>query len=116
MARLWQLGRRASRVRGERSVEHRNAQIRNRVALDGATRAKPRFGGKLSHHVHLADRAALADAADLIARFGAYAGSEAALRAGRSRDVGNVVHFCRWRQVERMIDMLREEEATGLLH
>ena len=70
----------------------------------------------MNRHVHLADRAALADAAELIDRFGAYAGSEAALRAGRSRDLGNVIHFCRWRQVERMIDMLREEEPTGLLH
>ncbi len=70
----------------------------------------------MSRHVHLADRAALAEAAELIARFGAYAGSEAQLRAGRSRDLGNVVHFCRWRQVERMIDMLREEEPTGRLH
>jgi hypothetical protein len=116
MARLCQLARRASSARGEQGVEHRDAQIRNRGLLDLRPAGKSTFGGKLSRHVHLADRAALADAADLIARFGAYAGSEAALRAGRSRDLGNVVHFCRWRQVERMIEMLREEQASGPLH
>jgi hypothetical protein len=60
----------------------------------------------LHFHVHLPDRAAAADAAELIARFGDYAASEAAARASRSRDVGNVDHFCRWRQIERMILLL----------
>jgi hypothetical protein len=68
------------------------------------------------HDVHLADRAALAEAAELIERFGAFAPSEAALRASRSRDLGNVVHFCRWRQVERLIFMLQDETAPGRLH
>ena len=27
-------------------------------------------------------------------------------RADRSRDLGNVIHFCRWREIERMIDAL----------
>jgi hypothetical protein len=40
----------------------------------------------LRQHVHVPDRAALTDAAELIARFGEYAGSEAKLRADRSRD------------------------------
>ena len=66
--------------------------------------------------VHLPDRAALADAAELIDRFGAFAAPEARLRADRSRDVGNVVHFCRWRQIERMIDMLGDPSVTGSLH
>jgi hypothetical protein len=70
----------------------------------------------LRHDVHLADRAALADAAELIERFGDFAVSEASLRASRSRDLGNVVHFCRWRQVERMIFMLQDDSAAGLLH
>jgi hypothetical protein len=70
----------------------------------------------LSHHVHVQDRAALAEAAELIDRFGEYARSEAAQRADRSRGLGNVVHFCRWRQIERAIDMLRDEEVTGAVH
>lgn len=60
--------------------------------------------------------AAFTEAAKLIERFGKYAGSEAALRADRSRDLGNFVHFCRWREVARMIDLLRDEAVTGSVH
>src|SRR5438477_604820 len=48
-------------------------------------------------------RAALADASDLMARYGDDAGFEAALRAERSRDDGNVARFCHWRQIERVL-------------
>jgi hypothetical protein len=58
------------------------------------------------HQVYLSDASAAADAAELIARFGIHAASEAAARADRSRDVGNVIHFCRWREIERMIELL----------
>lgn len=67
-------------------------------------------------HVHLPDRAAAADAADLIARFGAYAASEAAARADRSRELGNVVHFCRWRQIERLILLLAAPGPAHPMH
>ena len=67
------------------------------------------------HHIAFAP-AAYAEAAQLIERFGEYAGSEAALRAGRSRDLGNFVHFCRWREVARMIDLIRDEAVTGPVH
>jgi hypothetical protein len=60
--------------------------------------------------------AAFADAAQLIERFGVHAGSEAALRADRSRDLGNFIHFCRWREVARMIDLIRDEAVTGPVH
>jgi hypothetical protein len=67
--------------------------------------------------VYLSDASAAADAADLIARFGAYAASEAAARAGRSRDLGNVVHFCRWREIERMIELLSSfDRADATVH
>ena len=56
--------------------------------------------------VYLSDASAAADAAELIARFGIHAASEAAARADRSRDLGNVIHFCRWREIERMIEAL----------
>ena len=56
--------------------------------------------------VYLSDASAAAEAAELIARFGIHAASEAAARADRSRDLGNVIHFCRWREVERMIETL----------
>lgn len=62
------------------------------------------------------DRAMLADATDLIANFGLDAPLEAAARADRSRDLGNVLHFCRWRQVERLVAWLSVEEPIGTVH
>ncbi len=73
-------------------------------------------GKALENHVHLPDRAAAADVAELIARFGSFAASEAAARADRSRDLGNVVHFCRWRQIERMILLLTSDRGTHTIH
>ena len=70
----------------------------------------------MQHIVHLAGRADVAEAADLIARFGDYAASEAQLRASRSRELGNVVNFCRWREVERIIGTLKGEGAVGTTH
>jgi hypothetical protein len=61
-------------------------------------------------------RAALADAADLMQRFGDDAAFEAAARAERSRDAGNVAHFCRWRQIERVIVTLSCDEVLGTIH
>jgi hypothetical protein len=63
----------------------------------------------VQHHVHLPDATAAAEAAELIARFGDHAAFEAAARANHSRGLGNVVHFCRWRQIERMINLLTAE-------
>lgn len=67
-------------------------------------------------HLQVSDRAAFDEAAELIASFGEHAASEAALRADRSRHLGNLIHFCRWRSVERTILMLGQQEATGPLH
>jgi hypothetical protein len=61
-------------------------------------------------------RGALADAADLIERFGDDAAYEAAARAERSRDIGNVAHFCHWRQIERVIATLSCDEVVGTVH
>jgi len=57
------------------------------------------------NHVH-ADRAAYEAAAALIDSFGGHASQEASARAEKSRSLGNVVHFCRWRQVGRLIALL----------
>lgn len=70
----------------------------------------------LQPHVHLPDRTAAADAAELIARFGDCAADEAAARAERSRDVGNVIAFCRWRQIERLILLLGEGGGARTIH
>jgi len=61
-------------------------------------------------------RLALADASDLIERYGEDARMEAAMRAERSRDDGNVVRFCHWRHIERVIATLSDEEVRGTVH
>ena len=64
----------------------------------------------------IAGRRALAEASDLIDRFGEEAALEAAMRAQRSRDAGNVLHFCHWRQIERVIATLSSDEVRGTVH
>lgn len=61
-------------------------------------------------------RPALADAAELLEQFGDNAGSEAATRADISRDAGNVIRFCHWRQIERVIATLSSDEVRGTVH
>nr|WP_295666477.1 hypothetical protein [Sphingomonas sp.] len=70
----------------------------------------------MSHLPYLADRIEVFDAADLMTKFGDDAGFEAAARADHSRDVGNHVHFCRWRQIERLIVLLSVNRAVGTVH
>jgi hypothetical protein len=65
---------------------------------------------------YVADRQSVAEADALIAAFGDDAGYEAAARADASRERGNVVMFCRWRQIERLIVVLSVGEASGTLH
>lgn len=65
---------------------------------------------------YIADAGQAAVAADLIDSFGERAATEAAARADRSRDLGNTVHFCRWRQVERLIAILAVDTAIGTVH
>jgi hypothetical protein len=61
-------------------------------------------------------RPALADAAELIERYGEAAELEAAARARRSRGDGNVARFCHWRQIERVIAVLSSAQARGTVH
>lgn len=65
---------------------------------------------------YVASRDDVTDALALIAVFGAGAGFEALARADRSRDLGNAVHFCRWRQIERLIGLLSADFAYGAVH
>ena len=65
---------------------------------------------------YVADRAHVTDAAELIAMFGDDAGFEAAARADRYRDLGNHIHFCRWRQIERLIVLMSVRRAVGTVH
>lgn len=62
------------------------------------------------------DRRSLADASELIERFGDQAQRQAAVRAASSRDAGNVVRFCHWRQIERVIEALSRPDIHGTVH
>lgn len=65
---------------------------------------------------YLAQPGAFADAAGLIDQFGDEAACEAASRADRSRDLGNYIRFCHWRQIERLIVLLSTDRAIGTIH
>lgn len=62
------------------------------------------------------DRAALADASELMRQYGDDAAREAAERARHSRNDGNVVRFCHWRQIARVIASLSQVQTSGTIH
>ena len=65
---------------------------------------------------YLSDRKSYDDAAELMAMFGANAGYEAAARADRSLDMGNHIHFCHWRQIERLLVIMSIDQSIGTIH
>ena len=65
---------------------------------------------------YISDRATLADAALLLETYGDDAGFEAAARAEDARDKDNVLRFCHWRQIERVIVTLSDQEVRGTVH
>lgn len=66
------------------------------------------------HSVH--DRASFEEATLLIARFGDEAVLEAATMADAFDNAGNLMLACRWRQVERAIQLLQLEDIVGEIH
>ncbi len=68
------------------------------------------------HDFYLKDRGALAEATELMQALGEHARGEAAARAADSRNRGNLAHFCHWRQIERAIVALSDEDVTGTVH
>lgn len=52
----------------------------------------------------------------LMDSYGVTAGIEAAERAEASRNIGNHIQFCRWRQIERLIIMLSVQTTLGTVH
>ena len=64
----------------------------------------------------ISGRGSLSDAQDLMRDFGQEAALEAAVRAEKSRGAENILKFCHWRQVERLIDALAADEARGTIH
>ena len=67
-------------------------------------------------NLFISGRAAIDDAAQLIDSYGDGAALEAASRAEDSRGAGNVVRFCHWRQIERVIVTLTSDEVYGSIH
>ncbi len=64
----------------------------------------------------IAGRNSLSDAQELMRDFGAEAQLQAAVRAEKSREAENILKFCHWRQVERLIDALAADEPQGTVH
>lgn len=58
----------------------------------------------------------VSDAQMLMDKYGDLAGIEAAERANKSRNVGNHLHYCRWRQIERLIIVLSADTTLGTVH
>jgi len=56
------------------------------------------------------------EAEQLMDNFGEEAGLEAANRADKSRAMGNHIHYCKWRQVERLCVLLSIEQTIGTVH
>lgn len=65
---------------------------------------------------YISGRGALLDAAMLMEAYGDDAGFEAAARAEDSRDKGNVIRYCHWRQIERVIATLSADDIVGTIH
>lgn len=62
------------------------------------------------------DREAALEASRLIADHGPLAAEVATANADLSRDRGNVVSFCRWRQIARLIAFLSETDGEQTRH
>ncbi len=67
-------------------------------------------------HPSFSDRVNADLATEYMAVFGPDAGREAAARAKRSRNNGNVLGFCRWREIERLIRFLDEGREDSTIH
>ena len=64
----------------------------------------------------IAGRSAVTDAVSLVDQYGPDAPFAAATRAMQSRDAGNVLKFCHWRQIERLSALLASNNIEGSLH
>ena len=87
-------------------------------ALTPFVRPAARLGcyATLMDALFIAGRGSLSDAQDLIREFGPDASLQAAVRAEKSRGADNILKFCHWRQVERLIGALAADEPQGTVH
>lgn len=65
---------------------------------------------------YISDASDLATAHELISDFGTRAADEAVARAADARDNDNVIRFCRWRQVARLVNLLARPGVWGTIH
>jgi hypothetical protein len=70
----------------------------------------------MEEDLFIAGPLAVTDALSLVEEYGADAPMAAAMRAVQSRNAGNVLKFCHWRQIERLSALLASDEAEGRLH
>ncbi len=68
------------------------------------------------HNLFIAGRSSVTDAMLLVDEYGVDAPLAAAMRAVQSRDSGNVLKFCHWRQIERLSALLASNDVEGSLH
>ena len=64
----------------------------------------------------IAGRATVTDAVSLVDEYGPDAPLAAAMRAVQSRELGNVLKFCHWRQIERLSALLASNNIEGSVH
>ena len=64
----------------------------------------------------VADRSYVDTATELMGMFGKLAGFEAQARAHNSRRIGNAIDFCKWRSIERLIELLTDVPEGTTLH
>jgi hypothetical protein len=64
----------------------------------------------------IAGRIAVTDAVSLVEEYGSDAPLAAAMRAIQSRERGNVLKFCHWRQIERLTALLASNNIEGSVH
>lgn len=62
------------------------------------------------------DKKDIGEAETLIADHGLMAAQEAREKARKSRNLGNHIDFCRWREIERYITLTFVEEPIGTIH
>jgi hypothetical protein len=70
----------------------------------------------MSEAIYVHDRAVAQAATALIDSHGAQAAKEAHARANSSRNIGNVINFCKWRQVKRLITEMENRSSAATLH
>ncbi len=70
----------------------------------------------MEDRIFFVDRKAVDEACALRDDFGIHAYDEAAARAIRCREIGNVVHFCRWRQIARLVDWMDFGDDRATIH